>query len=96
MIPITSPMAQLHSLGQDGKNRVQCNIFGSCELIMQSACRPHITAHTSKKYDFFIFYAITIYVPTTNIHSNAIDMSHMLNKFMCTYDTTVSVYIYLI
>ena len=61
-------------------------------LIMFSSYRTHINAHTNKKLHTatFIYHAITIHVPTTNMHLKC----HIYaNYYMCTYETTMSVYI---
>ena len=61
---------------------------------IKSKSRPHATALQVKKTHqttTFIFHAIAIYMPTTCLPSNAIDMPHMPIG-SCVNETTISVY----
>ena len=62
-------------------------------LILYSTYRPHITAYTNKKTATFIYHSIAIHVLSTNMPLKCHRYATYTNYFMCTYETTMLVYI---
>ena len=78
-------------------NKYTCHTTHLCPtaLILYSRSRPHITAHTSQNKQetaTFINHAIIIYVPTTKMPLKCHINARCATYFMCTYETTMSVY----
>ena len=79
-------------------SKYACHIAQACPiaLIMQSTCRPHITAHIGKKLQTTtLFPMLKPYMCQQQINpSNAIYTAYA-NYFICRHETMMS-YIYLI
>ena len=78
-----------------------CPITHVCQTapIIQSTCRPQRTTNVSHKTSTncsFIYHAVTINVPATNMSLKYYKYAEYANCFKCIYQTTMSVYIYLI
>ena len=91
MMPMTLSMAPLYSLHQDNQNKEQQDF-----LVNEMLLDPIFMLMQVKQQQetaIFIYHAITMYVPTTNMALTCHIYAAYTNYFICAYKATMSVYI---